>query len=239
MKKDKQSLPAREEEQDKQIKGSAFYGRMHRALARFFLWLFRVRVHFVDREPADDNYLLCCNHLSAVDPILLAAALNKQQPHFMAKKELFKIPLLRSVIRTFGAFPVDRAGDVGAIKTSIMLLEQGKCVGMFPQGTRCRGKTPRQTMDAVKNGAGLLIDKTHVTVLPACLITKKNKLSLFCGVDLVFGEPISYEMLASTKTLTEETHHARQAEYFRISHEIFEHICQLYEENSPYERGAS
>jgi 1-acyl-sn-glycerol-3-phosphate acyltransferase len=218
------------EKQDKEIKGSAFYGGMHRLLARFFLWLFRVRVHYVDREPEGENYLLCSNHLSAVDPILLAAALHKQQPHFMAKKELFKIPLLSSVIRAFGAYPVDRAGDVGAIKTSIALLESGKCVGMFPQGTRCRGRAPRETMETVKNGAGLLIDKTHVTVLPVCMKTKKNKLSLFCGVDIIFGEPIPYETLASAEPLTDATHHVRQAEYSRMSHEVFERICTLYEE---------
>ena len=233
--KQKHPNPSHEEKQNVSIKGSAFYGRMHCVLARFLLWLFRVRVHFVEREPENETYLLCSNHLSAFDPILLAAALHKQQPHFMAKKELFKIPLLSSVIRAFGAYPVDRAGDVGAIKTSIALLEGGKCVGMFPQGTRCRGRAPRETMDIVKNGAGLLIDKTHVTVLPACLKTKKNKLSLFCGVDIVFGTPIPYEAIASAQPLTDVTHHARQAEYSRMSHKVFDRICALYEENLPDE----
>lgn len=233
--KQKQPNPNREQKQDKEIKGSAFYGGVHRLFARFFLWLFRVRVHFVEREPENETYLLCSNHLSAFDPILLAAALHKQQPHFMAKKELFKIPLLSSVIRAFGAYPVDRAGDVGAIKTSIALLESGKCVGMFPQGTRCRGRSPGETADMVKNGAGLLIDKTHVTVLPVCMKTKKNKLSLFCGVDIIFGHPIPYEIIAPAESLADVTHHARQAEYSRMSHEVFDRICALYEENLPHE----
>ena len=110
------------EKQDGKMNSSAIYGRLHRLLARFVLRLFRVRVHFAEREPADTNYLLCCNHISAVDPILLAAAARRQQPHFMAKKELFKIPLLAGLIRMLGAFPVDRAGDVGAIKTSVSLV---------------------------------------------------------------------------------------------------------------------
>ena len=216
----------REEVQDEQMNSTRIYGRLHRLLARFFLRLFRVRVHFAEREPADTNYLLCCNHISAVDPILLAAAAGYQQPHFMAKKELFKIPLLAGLIRTLGAFPVDRTGDVGAIKTSITLLESGKCVGIFPQGTRCSGKVPRETADRVKNGAGLLVHKTGVTVLPACLKTKKNKLRLLCRVDLIIGEPIPYEALIEGVDPEAMPH---QALYSHISHVIFEHICALYE----------
>ena len=224
MKKQKTS---REERQDGQMNSSAIYGKLHRLLARFFLWLFRVRVHFAEREPADTNYLLCCNHISAVDPILVAAAAHRQQPHFMAKKELFKIPLLAGLIRTLGAFPVDRAGDVGAIKTSVSLLESGKCVGMFPQGTRCKGKTPREAADRVKNGAGLLVCKTGVTVLPACLKTPKNKLCLLRRVNLIIGEPIPYERLVEGVDPAAMSH---QALYSHISHVVFEHICALYEQ---------
>ena len=215
------------EKQDEQMNSTAIYGKLHRLLARFFLRLFRVSVHFAEREPADRNYLLCCNHISAIDPILLAAAASRQQPHFMAKKELFRIPLLAGLIRTLGAFPVDRAGDVGAIKTSVSLLESGKCVGMFPQGTRCKGKTPRESADCVKNGAGLLICKTGVTVLPACLKTKKNKLCLFRRVDLIIGEPIPYEALTEGIDPAAMSH---QALYSHISHAVFERICALYEQ---------
>ena len=214
----------------KEQKGSRFYCGMHRLLARFVLWLFRVRVHYAEREPENDTYLLCCNHLSALDPVLLAAALKKQQPHFMSKKELFRIPLLAGLIRAFGAYPVDRAGDVKAIKTTISLLESGNCVGMFPQGTRCAGKPPHQTLDKVKSGAGLLCDKTHVTVLPACLKTKKDRLRIFHRVDLYFGEPVTYEQLAAEETAYPIEAHGHQAEYLRLSHIIFGRICTLYKE---------
>lgn len=223
----KQKRQPKQEKQDKSMNSTVVYGRLHRLLARFLLWLFRVRVHFADREPADYNYLLCCNHLSAVDPVLLAAACKRQQSHFMAKKELFKIPILAGLIRMLGAFPVDRTGDLGAIRTSISLLESGKCVGMFPQGTRCPGETPRETMDRVKNGAGLLVDRAKVAVLPACLKTKNNKLRLFGGVHLIIGEPIPYEQLLPTEG--EATSHKDL--YSHISHAVFERICALYEED--------
>jgi 1-acyl-sn-glycerol-3-phosphate acyltransferase len=166
--------------------------------------------------------------------VLIAAAVSRRQPHFMGKKELFRIPLLGGLLRTLGAYPVDRTGDVGAIKTSLALLEQGNCVGIFPQGTRCAGKTPRESADKVKNGAGLLCDKTHVSVLPVCLKTKNNRLKIFRRVELIFGEPIPYEMLseqAGNEAVSDTTTaHGRQAVYARISHAIFERICALYEE---------
>lgn len=235
--KEKRAKQNKKEKKDKKMNGSRFYARMHRALAKFVLWLFRVRVHHAEREPEGENYLLCSNHLSALDPVVLSAALKKQQPHFMAKKELFRIPLLAGLIRSFGAFPVDRAGDVGAIKTSVTLLQEGLCVGMFPQGTRCPGKPLRETVDKVKNGAGLLVDKTHVTVLPVCLKTKKNRLKMFGGVDIIIGNPMSYEVLSTPMDdgAGEGERHSRQAEYARISHAVFEQICVLHEEGDAHE----
>ena len=213
---------------------TTLYSRLHHALARFVLWLFRVRVRHAEREPGEETtYLLCSNHISALDPVLIAAAVSRRQPHFMGKKELFRIPLLGGLLRTLGAYPVDRTGDVGAIKTSLALLEQGNCVGIFPQGTRCKGKTPREAADKVKNGAGLLCDKTHVTVLPVCLKTKNNRLRVFRRVELIFGEPVPYDVLAERardEVFADTTAHGRQAEYARISHAIFERICALYEE---------
>ena len=214
---------------------SGFYRFAHGILAKFFLWLYRVRVRHAERQPKDQTYLLCCNHISAMDPILLAAALSKQQTHFMAKKELFRIPVLAQVLRALNSYPVDRAGDVGAIKTSIALIEAGNSVGMFPQGTRCPDKEPRETVDMLKNGAGLLCDKTHVCVLPVCLRTKGNKLRIFRGAELIVGEPIPYEQLAVSEDLGELTHRAKHAAYARISCAIFERICALYEEETDAE----
>lgn len=198
-----------------------FYKRAHALLAKLILKLFRIRVYHAEREPSEENYLLCANHTAAMDPVVISAALCKQQPHFMAKKELFHIPLVRGLVRMFGAFPVDRAGDVGAIRTTMELLQSGKCVGMFPQGTRCPGKNPAETADKLKNGAGMLCARTQVTVLPVCIRAKGNKLRLFGGADVIVGEPIRLEELG----MTEPCH----AEYVRITQEIFSRICDLYE----------
>ncbi len=212
---------------------SAVYRVLHRLLAGLFLKLFRVRVSHAERQPENETYLLCCNHISAFDPVLLAAALGRQQTHFMAKKELFRFPGFARLLKALNVYPVDRTGDVGAIKTSIALIESGSSVGMFPQGTRCPGKPPRETGDKLKNGVGLLCDKTHVTVLPVCLKTKNDRVKLFRRVHLIIGEPIRYEQLASDPSADEEktAAQARYAEYARISSIVYDRICTLYEED--------
>ncbi|MBQ8719387.1 MAG: 1-acyl-sn-glycerol-3-phosphate acyltransferase [Clostridia bacterium] len=207
-----------------------FYKRAHALLAKLVLKLFRIRVYHAEREPAEENYLLCANHTAAMDPVVISAALCKQQPHFMAKKELFHIPLVRGLVRMFGAFPVDRAGDVGAIRTTMELLQNGKCVGMFPQGTRCPGKNPAETADKLKNGAGMLCVRTQVTVLPVCIRAKGNKLRLFGGADILVGEPVRFD----TFGVGEPGH----AEYVRVTQEIFSRICALYNEESGEQHGA-
>lgn len=215
---------------------SRLYSHLHRLLAGLVLRLFRVRVHYAEREPDSGNYLLCCNHISAMDPIILAAATRKRQTHFMAKKELFRIPLLSSLLWASNAFPVDRSGgDVAAIRTMVSLIENGDCVGVFPQGTRRPGQTPGQTAKSVKGGVGLLCERTHVRVLPACLKAKGNRLRLFGGADLIIGHPIDYEQLVGTNARDWQDLR-RQDRYEAIAQNIFARICELYEEGVPDEQ---
>lgn len=215
---------------------SLTYSRLHRLLAGLVLRLFRIRVHYPEHEPDSGNYLLCCNHISAMDPVVLAAALRKRQPHFMAKKELFRIPLLSGLLRAINAFPVDRSGgDVAAIKATVALIENGDCVGVFPQGTRRPGQAPGLTADTVKGGVGLLCERTHVRVLPVCLKTKSNRLRLFGGADLIIGQPMDYEQLIGTDAEAWQSMR-RQDRYEAVAQTIFARICALYEEGVPHEK---
>lgn len=219
------AIKVKKEQQEQTLahaeRGEKTYKRTQQLFSKLVLRLYRVRIYHAEREPATGNYLLCCNHTAAMDPFVLAAALRRQQTHFMGKKELFRVPLLGRLLRSFGAFPVDRSGDVGAIRTTMALLEQGKCVGMFPQGTRCPGKSPAESKDRLKNGAGMLCVRTGVRVLPVCLRAKGNRLRMFGGVDLIVGDPIPFETLQ----VGEPCH----AEYERVTRIIFDRICELYD----------
>ncbi len=183
--------------------------------------IFRVHYHGRENEPAatDGAYIIASNHISNVDPIILCAAIDKQQPHYMAKKELFKIPILRGLIKMLGAYPVDRGGaDVKAIKHSVNLLLEGKCVGIFPQGHRYQKEDPRTT--PVKQGVAMLATKTETQILPCFIKTKKRKITPFITrVDVIIGKPIKFEELNYDPE--------EKGEYTRISNYVFERICEL------------
>ena len=95
---------------NKQTK-SRFYRVMYALFAGIVKVLLGIKVINAENEPDEGGYLICANHVSATDAVVVCYAFKKNQAHFMAKKELFKIPLLSGLIRLLGAFPIDRGGS--------------------------------------------------------------------------------------------------------------------------------
>ncbi len=114
--------------------------------------------------------VVCPNHNQNADPPLAAAALgNGSQLMVMAKKELFDMPLLWRLFTWLGGFPVDRGrADLGAIKTAMRSLKEGKKLLIFPQGTR------GTEADSAKEGAAMLAVKTGVPILPMYISEDKR-----------------------------------------------------------------
>ncbi len=190
----------------------------------FLKALFFVKVSGEENVPKSGACFVCCNHISNCDPVILSVSV-KRPLRYMAKKELFNIPVLKQVITALGAFPVDRGkADIGAIKTSIALLEDGEAVGIFPQGRRCRGIKP--TADGVKSGTGMMVYRTQVDVVPVAITTKNYKVRLFKRIYVNIGKPIKFEEY--------NVGERSSAEYQKISKEIFERIAALDEESSRY-----
>ena len=89
-----------------------------------------------ENVPTTGGALLCANHVSYIDPPALGGGCPRPV-RFMAKSELFKLPVLGFLIRRVGAFPVKRGtADRTALRKAVELLESGEIVGMFPEGTR-------------------------------------------------------------------------------------------------------
>ena len=190
-------------------------------LFKFVTWMFRVKVVNPDKEPPK-GVLLCSNHISNLDPVLIVTSF-KNETKFMAKKELFKVPVVSSFIKLFGAFPIERGSvDLSAMKKAISLLEEGNTVGIFPQGTRYSGCDPRDTK--IKSGAGMIVTRAHVDILPVAIVTKNNKSKLFGKKYIVVGDVIKYDALNNNDKSREE--------FDRISAVIFEKICDLRDEYS-------
>ncbi len=180
----------------------SFYSVAKKTLAGFIRFIFRIKIEGTENEPPDGTYLICANHISEADPVLLGASL-KHNPRYMAKKELMRIPVLKQLITALGAYPIDRGGsDVGAIKRTIEMLKNGESVIMFPQGTRYRGVEPSETR--VKHGCALIALKANVPVLPVYIKTNNYKVRLFKRIFIRIGSPISYEELLAASSSGED-----------------------------------
>ena len=155
-----------------------FYRVCHAIFSGIVKCLFAIKIVNPENETDNGGFLVCANHVSATDAVIIAYAFRKHQVMFMAKKELFKIPLLRGLLRMLGTFPIDRGGsDVGAIKHAVKILEDKKCLGIFPQGHRYPEKDPRSTPK--KNGAALITTRAKSDIVPVYIWRKNNKFRLF------------------------------------------------------------
>ena len=199
--------------------------RTYRVVYWFFAgivgFIFNYKVLNRDRERDEGGYIVCGNHVSATDAIALCYAFRKNQIKFMAKKELFKVPVLAPLIKVLGAFPIDRGGsDVGAIKKAVEIVKEGGCLGIFPQGHRYPGENPRETK--TKNGMALIATKTGADIVPVYIWRKKNRFKLFRRTYIIIGDTIKYEDLAYDSEAS--------GEYARITDIVFDKICTLGED---------
>ena len=129
--------------------------------------LFRIRVHGIENIPKDEKYIICANHKSFLDPIFVALAINRQV-HFIAKKELFEIPILKNILKKLNAIPAQRDGkDLNVLRDSIKIIKKGKILGIFPEGTRVK-EIKREN---IKDGAGYIALKSKTDILTIEIIS--------------------------------------------------------------------
>ena len=108
---------------------------------------------------------MAVNHTSNYDPVLVGIACPRQLA-FLGKIELFKNPLLGSLLRHLGAIPLRRgAADSGALRAAVNVLNAGKPLLMFPEGTRSKtGELQRG-----RRGIGMLAVRSTVNIIPVYL----------------------------------------------------------------------
>jgi 1-acyl-sn-glycerol-3-phosphate acyltransferase len=162
---------------------SPFFYAFSKSCVTLALRMWRLRVDGCERVPRDGPLIVVANHVSYFDPPVLGCALPRPL-HFMAKKELFDIPVFGALIRSYNAFPVDRGrGDVGAIKRAVNVLGAGNAVLLFPEGTRNRDGSGK-----AESGAALLASLSGAPILPA-YIEGTLHVSRLSQIKVVFGEP--------------------------------------------------
>ncbi|MFC3745826.1 lysophospholipid acyltransferase family protein [Paenibacillus sp. GCM10012306] len=143
--------------------------------------VFPLRIIGRDNLPKEGGVLLCANHISLLDPMTIGIKL-KRKVKYMAKAELFEVPVLGWLIRQLGAFPVKRGGvSKESIKTALTTLRSGYVMGIFPEGTR------NSDAAAAKRGAASFALRSGAAVVPAAIIGEYKP---FRRMTVVYGAPI-------------------------------------------------
>jgi 1-acyl-sn-glycerol-3-phosphate acyltransferase len=145
----------------------------------------RARATGRENVPLEGPLIVACNHVSYLDPPVMGSFVPRRVS-YMAKKELFEIPILGPLIRALGAYPVDREGSAtAAIKRSLEVLRSGGCVGIFPEG----GRNKEGDKEA-RGGVALLASLSKAPVVPAAIVGGGTAKRLG-AIKVAFGRPIA------------------------------------------------
>lgn len=189
-----------------------FYRFARILLSIIFRFIYRVEVLGIENIPSEGRVIICSNHISALDPILLGISI-KRPISFMAKKELFKNKFVGKILTMLTAFPVDREGsDLSAIRNSIDILTKERILGIFPEGTRIT----KIDIESAKPGVSLIAYKSKSPVIPVYI---ESSYRIFSKVMIIIGKPISLYDSYDKKLKTED--------HKNISKQILESIYSL------------
>lgn len=148
------------------------------------LRLWRFQTEGAENIPRTGPLIVASNHASYMDPLALGVACPRPLA-YMAKVELFSLPLLGPLIARLNAYPVDRRKSaLAGIKKSVEILREGKAIGIFPQGTRVRDGEGE-----VHEGVALLASLAKAPVVPARISGSHHSLR-FRQIKVSFGSPL-------------------------------------------------
>ncbi len=144
-----------------------------------------------ENVPEKEGVIIASNHRSYADPVILTMPM-KRPVTYMAKEELFHNKIFGAFIRFLGAFPVKRgAGDMQVIDDCVDILESGRNVVIFPEGTRSK----ENKVGRGKTGVALIAAKSGADVLPMGIVFEDPKLHFRSKVTLKIGKLIKSEEL--------------------------------------------
>ncbi|AQL30345.1 1-acyl-sn-glycerol-3-phosphate acyltransferase [Prochlorococcus marinus str. XMU1401] len=194
------------------MKNDVFQKLIYQLVSNLFvlpIYKFVFRGQLIGREniPQKNSYIMVSNHGSLLDPPLLGHALRRNIS-FMAKAELFKIPVLGFIIKACGAYPVKRGiVDKNTIKTACKKLSNENCIGIFIDGTRQKNGR----VNKPKQGAALLAFKNQKLLLPVAIVNShrlirfKFFIPLFSKIVIKVGEPVQPPQSSSKNDLNSVT----------------------------------
>ncbi len=126
--------------------------------SNYFGW----EIHGRERMPMSGPVLLAANHESYIDPGAIGSSVDREV-HYLARENVFRIPLFGTLLRKVNAIPVNQEGGAMAgLRAGLEVLEGGNALLLFPEGSR----TPDGHMHPFRSGVGLIAAKSAAPVLP-------------------------------------------------------------------------
>ncbi len=198
-----------------------FYSICLTILRILFKILFHARVRGKENIPRRGPVLIAPNHVSFLDPVAVGTATSRQL-HYMARDDLFIIPVLGWLIKRLNSFPVKKdRPDPEAIKEALRILKRGEALLLFPEGTR----SPDGRLLPGQLGVGMLAWHSRATIVPAAVIGSDKALPVGAKrirrvrIEVRFGKAISPEEFPEKEK--------RRDTYQAISDKIMERIKKL------------
>ena len=186
--------------------------------------LFRVEARGTEHVPAEGAVLIVANHSSFLDPPLVGGMAPRRLT-FLAKAELFRVPVFGALIRRLGSQPLRRdGGDVAALRTAQRVLQEGKALLVFPEGTR----GDEGMLRPAKSGAALLAMHLGVPVVPVYVHgsgrawPRGRRLPRPAKVMVTFGPPLRFPRASGTE---------RKAQYEAAGRRMMAAIAGLRDES--------
>jgi 1-acyl-sn-glycerol-3-phosphate acyltransferase len=182
------------------------------------LFLYRARAIGTENVPASGPVILAPNHFSQMDHFF-AGVFLRRKIRFMAKSQLFGPPVLTSVYKHGGVFPIRRGHhDEEAFKTAYSILDRGDCMLIYVEGGRSRSGG----LGKPRPGVGRIALESGVPVVPVAIHGSAGvrgwKRLRFPKVTIQFGEPVSFPVEAGPAR-------ERQQE---IANEVFDRVRAMY-----------
>lgn len=180
---------------------------------------FRLRVAGREHVPRDGGVLVCSNHQSYFDPVLVGLACDRHM-NYLARKSLFDFAPFRWLIQFYDAIPIDRDGfSLEGIKETLRRLKQGEMVLIFPEGTR----TETGEMSPLKPGFSAVARRGKAALLPVGIAgayqawPRGQVLPAPAAIQIVIGQPITPQQIAelTDEQLLDELSARMQACFFQ------------------------
>ncbi len=173
------------------------YKALAAAVGGFVRLIFRINVVNPENIPEDGACIVCFNHLSFWDPVVIGVGI-KRRIRFIAKAELFRVPLLGRFLKAIGTVPLKRgSGDLGAMREALKILKDEEALGIFPTGTR--EKIHKNA--PARSGVAFIAVKSAAPAVPVYINANYR---IFSKVELIVGKPIDFSKYKGVRVSSQQ-----------------------------------